>query len=465
MSMTERRRLMVFSQVQERAISVAEAGRLLTLSERQAQRLWHRYREQGDGGLIHGLRGRPGNAAHPELQARVLAAYRARYGGFSAAHAAEFLAREDLPVPRTTCWRWLKAAGLIANVRKVKPHRQRRERRGALGELIQMDGSTHAWFGPALPPAVLFVMIDDASSQTFARLYATEDTATAFDLFGRYGRRFGLPLGLYVDRDSIYKVHDEQALQNARETGQKEPLTQFGRAMRDLGVAMIYARSPQAKGRVERVNRTFQDRLVKELQRLGITTIPQANAYLEKTFLKSLNDLIHHTPASGANLHQRVPRHVKLEDVLCVVETRTVGQDWCVAYAGRTLQIHRRHETLALAGKKLAVLDRADGTLKLLVQGRSLRFTEVAGRPAKAPAPPRPPARPTPWRPGPDHPWKRRPILPSKVLAAAPAAPSAKIFRGVVKPVPLHSVSLRSPSLRSTALTTPPPTPTLLLER
>ena len=161
MSVMERRRLAVFSQVQERAISVAEAGRLLRLSERQAQRLWHRYREQGDGGLVHGLRGRPGNAAHGELQAQVLAAYRARYGGFSAAHATEFLAREDLAVPRTTCWRWLKAAGLIADVRKVKAHRQRRERRRAVGELVQMDGSTHRWFGPALPPAVLFVMIDD----------------------------------------------------------------------------------------------------------------------------------------------------------------------------------------------------------------------------------------------------------------------------------------------------------------
>ena len=139
--------------------------------------------------------------------------------------------------------------------------------------------------------------------------------ATAFELFGRYGRRFGLPLALYVDRDSIYKVNDEPALQNARETGRPAPLTQFGRAMRDLGVTMIYARSPQAKGRVERVNRTFQDRLVKEFQMLGITTLEQANAYLEKTFLKTLNDLIHHTPASGANLHQAVPRHVKLEDV------------------------------------------------------------------------------------------------------------------------------------------------------
>src|SRR4051794_20659837 len=198
MNAMERRRLMVFSRVKDRAISVAQAGRLLELSERQARRLWKRYREKGDAGLIHVLRGRPGNAGHGALKAKVLAAYREKYRGFSAAHAAEFLGRIKLTVPRNTCWRWLKAAGLVERPRRVKHHRQRRERRSCVGQMLQMDGSTHAWFGPDLPAAVLFVMIDDAASQVYARFYATEDTATAFDLFGRYARRFGLPLSLYV---------------------------------------------------------------------------------------------------------------------------------------------------------------------------------------------------------------------------------------------------------------------------
>src|SRR5215212_792460 len=154
MSMTERRRLAVFSRVQEKAISVAQAGRLLELSERQALRLWKRYREKGDAGLIHGLRGRPGNAAHGELREKVLAACRKKYAGFSCSHARDFLAKGQLAVPRTTCWRWMKAGGLVASPRRVKPHRRRRERRRAVGELIQMDGSTHAWFGPELPHAV-----------------------------------------------------------------------------------------------------------------------------------------------------------------------------------------------------------------------------------------------------------------------------------------------------------------------
>ncbi len=409
MSATERRRLTVFSRVKERAISVAEAARLLELSKRQARRLFKRYRQKGDAGLIHGLRGRSGNAAHGALREKVVALCRTKLRGFNAAHAAEFLALEKLPVPRTTCWRWLKAAGLIDHPRKVKVHRQRRERRNAVGELVQMDGSTHRWFGPEHPAAVLFVTIDDASSQTFARLYATEDTTTAFDLFGRYARRFGLPLGLYVDRDSIYKVNDIDALEKARETGQKQPLTQFGRAMRDLGVKTIFARSPQAKGRVERVNRTFQDRLVKEFRLLGITTIAAGNDYLEKTFLKTLNTLVQRTPASGANVHQAIDRHLIMQDVLCHREPRSVGQDWCVTHARRILQIVKKHQPLALAGKRVEVLQRADGTLKLLYQGKMLTFTEVTARPVIA-AVRKPASAPRPrWRPKPTHPWNVTP--------------------------------------------------------
>jgi hypothetical protein len=405
MSMMERRRLTVFSQVKERAISVAQAGRLLGLSERQARRLWKRYRQKGDAGLIHGLRGRAGNAAHRALRGQVLAACRGKYQGFSSAHARDFLAQDRLPVPRTTCWRWMKADGLIASPRRVQPHRRRRERCPALGELLQMDGSTHAWFGPDFPPAVLFVMIDDATSQVFARFYATEDTAAAFDLFGRYARRNGLPLALYVDCDSIYRVNDEPARQQARERGQKEPQTQFGRAMAQLGVRILFAGSPQAKGRVERVNRTFQDRLVKELALRGLTTLAAANAYLEQTFLPSLNALIRHTPASGANVHQPLPRHVKLAEVLCRVETRAVGQDWCVRLAGRILQIHPRHQPLALAGKPIQVLQQADGTLQLRHRNQPLRFTELAARPVALALPQPAPVPYHPQRPAQSHPW------------------------------------------------------------
>jgi len=455
MSATERRRLTVFSRVKERAISVAQAGRLLELSERQARRLWKRYREKGDAGLIHGLRGRPGNAGHGVLKAKVLAAYLKKYRGFSAAHAAEFLGRMKLSVPRNTCWRWLKAAGLVERPRRIKQHRHRRERRSCVGQMLQMDGSTHAWFGPDHPAAVLFVMIDDAASQVFARFYATENTATAFDLFGRYVRRFGLPLSLYVDRDSIYKVNDPEALQRAREAGRREPLTQFSRAMGTLGVEMIFAHSPQAKGRVERVNQTFQDRLVKELALTGITTIAGANAYLEKTFLKSLNRLIGKTPAQGANVHIPVPRHIHLEDVLCVIDARSVGQDWCVTFERRHLQIQKQHQPLSLAGKQVDVLQGLDGTLKLMYHGRPLAFAELASRPMPLPAPRPVPPPHTTQRPHASHPWNQSYKGPARhAVASTPRPPGRKISR-CDQACSTHSDSLRSPSFRSTGLTTP----------
>jgi transposase len=407
MNARERRRLEIFSRVQEQGLSVAKAADLLGLSERQARRLWKRYRQRGDGALVHGLRGKAGNAGQGVLRQRVLGVYRKKYLTFTAAHAADMLGRhEKLRVPRTTLWRWLKGEGLIVQTRRVQPHRRRRPRKACVGELVQMDGSTHRWFGPAHPQAVLFVMIDDASSRVYARFYETEDTTAAFDLFGRYARRYGLPLALYVDFDSIYMVNDEAAKEQARQAGRPAPVTQFGRAMRELDVRIIGAGSPQAKGRVERVNRTFQDRLVKELMMLNIHTIAQANAYLDEHFLEALNALIQCVPASGTNVHRPIPRGLKLADVLCFKETRVAGQDWCVRFANRILQIHPRHRALALARKAVEVWIRPAGTLELVYRRQRLAFEEVAGRPAKASATRLLPPAPRPWRPGPDHPWK-----------------------------------------------------------
>lgn len=425
MNARERRRLEVFSRVKEQGLSVAKAADLLELSERQARRLWKRYRRQGDGGLVHGLRGRAGNAARAALREQVLAIYRKKYLAFTAAHAVDMLRRQEkLSVPRTTLWRWLKQQGLIVQTRRVKVHRRRRPRKACVGELIQMDGSTHRWFGPEYPEAVLFVMIDDASSRVYARFYETEDTQAAFDLFGRYARRYGLPLALYVDWDSIYMVNNEEAKQQARQAGRPAPVTQFGRAMKELDVRIIGAGSPQAKGRVERGNRTFQDRLVKELKLAGITTIAEANDYLDTHFLASLNALIQRVPASGLNVHRAMPKGLQLADVLCFKETRVVGEDWCVRFANRILQIPKRHRPLALPRKAVEVWVRPTGTLELVYQRQKLGFEELARRPIQASAARLVPNARPPWRPGPDHPWKisgacrRRPV--ARRMSATP---------------------------------------------
>ena len=404
----ERRRLIVFSQVKQGAISVAEAARSLGLSERQGRRVWKHYRQKGDGGLIHGLRGRKGNAGREALRVRALGLYRQKYAVCNASHAAMLmLEKEKLSVSRKTLWRWLKGEGLIIQPRRAKKHRRRRERRHCTGELLQMDGSTHRWLGEDLPYYVLFVMIDDATGQILARFYESEDTAAAFDLFGRYVRGHGLPLALYVDHDSIYVVNESDAQAERRQAAGKPAQTQFGRAMEELSVQIIAANSPQAKGRVERVNRTLQDRLVKELAMAGVRDIGAANAFLEQTFLKAFNRAFGKVPASGANVHHKVPSHVKLQEVLCHKEFRAVGEDWCVQYEGRILQIHKQHESLALAGKRVKVIDRADGTLIVHYQRQYLNFVELAGRPVKMPLP-RPAALVyTPQKPPASHPWKQ----------------------------------------------------------
>jgi len=438
MNARERRRLTELSLVKQGRTSVAEAARRLGLSERQTRRLWKRYQAQGDAGVIHGLRGRSSNFGQKALRAKAVALCREKYASFNAAHAAEMLQRhEKLAIPRQTLWRWLKAAGLIVQSRRCKKHRRRRLRKAGVGELIQMDGSTHAWFGPGHPACVLFVMVDDASGKVFARFYDSEDTASAFDLFGRYACQHGLPLALYVDYDSIYVVNDQEARQKAREAGRKPPLTQFGRAMEELSVRIICAASPQAKGRVERMNRTLQDRLLKELALAvngkGLHDLKAANAYLEQTFLPHFNERFARPPAHGTNLHRPLPRGMALQDVLCIKDTRVVGQDWCVRYAGRILQIGRCHEPLKLPGNAVEVWRHAEGTLTVVHRGKKLTCAELATRPTPAPtAKPatKQPATP-PHKPPPEHPWRRG--LPRRVPASAP----------------LQSASLRSASLRS----------------
>lgn len=455
MSVRERHRLEAFSHVKSGQISIGKAGELCGLSHRQARRVWKRYKAQGDAGLIHQGRGRRGNhRTQARLRERVLAAYRKRYLGFGAVLACEYLAKkEKLCVSSKTLWRWLRAEGLLAARRRRSVHRSRRERRACFGELVQMDGSTHDWFegreGAGM--CVLFVMIDDATGRVFARFYAAENTAAAFDLFGGYVGKHGLPVALYVDKDSIYTVNNREWTAAETLSG-KGPVSQFGRAMRQLNVAVILAHSPQAKGRVERMNGTLQDRLVKGLRVEGIHTLSKANAYLEATFLPELNAALERTPREPADVHRRWPATLRREDVLCVIEERTVSRDWCVTFERRVLQVERQHQNLGLAGRPVNVLQRAQGPLKIQHQGRDLAWRELA---------PHPPAQRASRQ------ADRRPAIiprnaPACLLlpAAALNAPAGEKIRVVGEPVPLHSDSLRSASFHSTGSPTTHPRPT-----
>lgn len=432
MSMKERVRLDVFSRRHRGEISTGKAAELLGISPRQAKRVWRRFQQEGDAGLIHRLRGRPSNAAKVDVRQKALELCRGRYADFGSALAAEYLQKVDIDVSRQTLWRWRREVGDLQPSRRGVRHRIRRERRSCIGELVQMDGSTHDWFEGRRGPCVLFVMIDDAIGRVFCRFYESEDTASAFALFGRYVRKYGLPTALYVDKDSIYRVNDPLAREHGQQRGQM-PLTQFGRGMRQLGVELIFANSPQAKGRVERTNGTLQDRLVKALRLAGISTIAEANEFLQREFLPAHNRRFMCPAASQADVHRKLAPGLVLSEVLCVQETRVVGRDWCIVHEGQVLQLDKRHEKLSLAGRKITVLKLPSGQLRLMYRGRRLHGRAAPPRMAPPAAKPRlvTKTKPTPWRPAAGHPW-----------------------RGLaVKPAALREASLRSASLRSAGLT------------
>jgi hypothetical protein len=414
MSDQERDRLDVMGRVKRKELSVVEAAGLLGLSLRQARRVWKRFAANGAAGLVHGLRGRAANNAIPaEVRARVVKRHQERYADFGPTPACEKLAAEDpaLAVSPDTLVRLLKAEGLWRPMRRKRgKHRQRRERRACFGALVQRVpacgcGSPHDWFEGRGPACCLMDLVDDATGQTYARFYPAETTAAAFDAVGRWCALHGIPRALYVDRHAIYRDQDHP-----------ERPTQFGRAMAELGVELICARSPQAKGRVERRHAVFQDRLVKEMRLRGIGTIDAANALPDKSFLAEVNRRCAVKPTKADDLHRRLhPRAADLSEVLCVQQRRAVGNDWCVRWHNRWLQIGVEHAGLALAGKRVLVKQKADGTLVLEHQGRTLAWTEIRTR---RPDPP-PKTKPAVvnnkrWKPAKTHPWQR----PIKLLKA-----------------------------------------------
>lgn len=406
MSQKERTRLGVMQQVNAEQMPLVTAAPVLGLSYRQVKRIWRRYQQSGDAGLVHAGRGRASNRAKEQaLKARVLARYAQRYPDFGPTLAAEHLAREGMAIDHETLRRWLLAQGRWSIKRRRQKHRQWRERKPCLGQLVQMDGSHHDWFEGRRAKAVLMVMIDDATNRTYAHFAEEETTRAAYDTFEGYVRRYGLPQGLYVDRDSIYKTTREPSI--AEQLANARPLTQFGRAMKQLGVELDPAYSPQAKGRVERRNGLCQDRLVKEMRLAGIKDLEGANRFLKAQFLPELNRRFCVEPAQPADVHRAAPHN--LAEVLSWEEPRVVQQDWTVSWKGRYFQIAPGHEALCLAGKKVTVRELRNGTIELVWAEQKLQWRELPERPAPAlkAKPVATVARPTAAKPAGRHPWRQ----------------------------------------------------------
>ena len=339
MSVQELRRVSVIRQTMEKELTQVKAGTLLGLTSRHIRRLIERVAQAGDHGLAHRGRGKPSNRQIPEkVQTKALTLYAQRYGDFGPTLAAEKLAEcHGIPISDERLRRWLHGRGVDHFTRRKRPHRAWRERRAQVGELVQLDGSHHDWFEGRGSRCVLMAYLDDASSRVLARFYAYEGTIPALDSFQRYVQHYGIPLAVYADTHTTYQSPAPPTVDE--QLAGVTPTSQFGRALGELGVELIPAHSPQAKGRVERLFKTFHDRVIKEMRLADVSTLEAANQFLD-SYLPIYNRRFSVQPAQPADLHRPRPASRDLDRSLCLKTTRCLRRDWTVAHHGRPLAFH-----------------------------------------------------------------------------------------------------------------------------
>ena len=412
MSERELRRGAVLAQVKSRAWTVAQAAEWMQLSYRQGKRLWKRYQSKGAIGLVHGSAGRSSNRAKPKkIRTKVVRLIRNKYSGevgkrFGPTLAAEHLASEDqIELSATTVRRWMLAEGLWSRARKARQHRQRRERREHFGELVQMDGSFHDWLEGRGPRGCLMNLVDDATSTTLCRLGEQETIWAAAGVLRAWMEKYGVPRALYTDWKNVY-VREPTAKELLHG---KPAVTQFGRMCERLGIKIIAAGSPEAKGRVERNHGTHQDRLVKKLRRKKIATHQAVNQYLEQEYCDDHNRRFAIDAASEVDYHLPMPAAKRLREVFRLETERVLGNDWVVRHDNRFYQVERLSQSYAPAKSKVTVCEWEDGTVEIHYRGQKLTWREIADRPQKAEVVASNQRRPsTPAAAHlPDHPWRR----------------------------------------------------------
>jgi len=370
------------------SISITEASEALELSERQCYRLKANYLDAGDAAVVHKLRGRCSNNHYsPDTREFVLDLVRRRYTDFGPTLLSEMLDdAHGVCIDSETLRRWMLAAGLWQRVSKGHRHRKRRPRRTAIGDLVQVDGSHHDWFEGRAPVCCLFVFIDDASNQSLLYFAPSEDEHSALVALRRYIDRYGIPRTIYLDRHSVYFNEDR--------------LTQFARAAEALGITIIYARSPQAKGRVERANRTHQDRLVKMLRLAGISDIAAANAYLEATYMAWHHQ--HFAQSAGLEDVHRDAGPLDLDNIICRQEERTVRYDMTIQVRAQFYQILRGNALRPLPRQRVTIRWWLDGSFHAFWREKELDIVPCAGPQRTGPAI---------AHPADDHPWRRKPPI------------------------------------------------------
>lgn len=432
MSSKELHRVEVLARVKSGEAKLTEAAELLRISYRQTKRIWKRYRKEGAAGIRHRLAGQRSNRAKPEkVRRKVLKLVRQKYSGaagerFGPTLAAEHLANEDgIEIGAETLRRWMLAERLWSRERKRKPYLQRRERRKHFGELVQLDGSFHEWLEERGPRGCLMNMVDDATGTTLALFSDQETTWSAVAILRAWMNRYGVPRALYTDWKNVYK---RKPTEKEIQAGTTPAPSQFGRMCARLGIEIIAAHSPQAKGRVERNHGTHQDRLVKKLRRKKTANYEAANAFMVE-YLAEHNERFAHEPAEAADYHGKAPSARDLKQIFRLKHERTISNDWVVQHDTRLYQLERQSQNYAPVKAKVTVYESQDGTLEIEYRGRPLAYREIAARPERKPtiaAKARQPNHGT--TPAPNHPWKQnyrnmRPHWPGALRIASPASP------------------------------------------
>lgn len=392
LSQDERDRLQVLRELKQGRLRQVAAAQRMKVSDRQVRRLLQRWRKEGDRAVIHGLRGRPSNRKFAVgFEQKVLACVGQRYADFGPTLAAEHLAQEGMALSRETLRNWMSQAGFW------RPRRQRvktihvwRERRASFGELVMQDSSPFRWLENRGPACQLIAVIDDATSRIHARFAEHDTTEENLRTFGGWLRRYGRPLAHYTDKNSIFRSNRPATI--GEQLRGERARSQFGRALQELGIEWIAAQSPQAKGRIERLFATLQDRLVKEMRLAGIASIEAANHFLQTRFLPEWERRFTVAPRNPGNAHRPLGPAQRLEEILSVRVVRTVAQDHTVRWEANRWGLTREDVCAGLRGAAVEIERRLDGSHWLRYRGRSLRL-----RPCPEPA--RPPASPSGLRP------------------------------------------------------------------
>lgn len=414
MSAKEQDRLELMREMQQGRLSQSQAAALLHVSTRQVRRIVRRFEGAGAQGLVHRSRGRPSTRRIPEAVRLEVVAFMHEddFHDYGPTLLCQTLAEEKaLCISRETMRQWMIAEEKWKPRKAKVRHRQWRERKACYGEMVQMDTSIHDWFEGRGEQPVLIALIDDATSRVYCRFSPSDSTATNMTLLRDYTRRHGRPRSLYVDKASHFMT-TRQASPHEQRAG-KEAQTQIQRALDELDIELITAHSPQAKGRVERLFKTLQDRVVKGMRRARIATLEEANVYLDEVFLPLWEQRFIYAPRESANAH-RGRKGFDLNAIFSRQETRCVADDYTFSYYGQRYQLLKASIAPGLRRSRVTIEERLDGTRKIRWRGRYLRWGVL---PEHAPAPSKRPTQPTSapqdktsprsHKPAPNHPWKQ----------------------------------------------------------